>query len=62
VLRYAGDKDLQKLLSFLDKHADTILRVALRGSTALVFTVVNEALPSEKGKLSWLLLTIATQH
>jgi predicted 3-demethylubiquinone-9 3-methyltransferase (glyoxalase superfamily)/3-methyladenine DNA glycosylase AlkD len=29
-LRYAGDKDLQKLLSFLDQHADTMPRVALR--------------------------------
>jgi len=29
-LRYAGDKDLQKLLSFLDKHAATMPRTALR--------------------------------
>jgi len=30
MLRYAGDKDRQKLLSFLDKHAATMPRVALR--------------------------------
>lgn len=29
-LRYAGDKDRQRLLSFLDKHAATMPRVALR--------------------------------
>jgi hypothetical protein len=29
-LRYAGDKDRQKLLSFLDKHARTMPRTALR--------------------------------
>ena len=30
MLRYAGDKDRQKLLSFLDKHAATIPRTLLR--------------------------------
>jgi len=30
MLRYAGDKDRQKLLSFLDKHAAIMPRVALR--------------------------------
>jgi len=29
-LRYAGDKDRQKLLSFLEKHAATMPRTALR--------------------------------
>ena len=32
MLRYAGDKDRRKLLSFLDKHAATMPRVALRYS------------------------------
>ncbi len=30
MLRFAGDKDRQRLLSFLDKHAATMPRVALR--------------------------------
>jgi hypothetical protein len=62
MLRYAGDKDLQKPLSFSDKHADTMRRVAPRASAASVFPVVNEALPSEKGKLSWLPLATRRQH
>ena len=32
MLRYAGDKDRRRLLSFLDKHAATMPRVALRYS------------------------------
>ena len=32
MLRFAGDKDRRQLLSFLDKHAATMPRVALRYS------------------------------
>jgi len=32
MLRFAGDKDRQKLLGFLDKHAATMPRVALRNA------------------------------
>ena len=32
MLRYAGDKDKQKLLSFLDKYATTMPRILLRNS------------------------------